>query len=289
MGFDSFANSRAGISTALAVSRVLPPAVGHGIARVVARRLAADRSSEMVRQIRANQWVVSGKTLSAEELDEAVQEVLTNSGYALYDLYHPGRRAEAIVKGVRTDAVFERILTTPGPIVYAGCHLGNFDIAGQALAFSGWQAQVMTVPNPHGGYESQNAIREDSGLEVTPVCLESLRRASRRLADGGVVVTGLDRPIPEPEASLTFFGEPAPLPLLHARLAMRAKAPVVVVAAPRREDGTYQILASEPIEMQDKDATANAARVLAVAEEFIAAHSRQWVMPHAVWPHIEAP
>jgi len=70
---------------------------------------------------------------------------------------------------------------------------------------------------------------------------------------------------------------------------MRAKAPVVVVAAPRREDGTYQIVASQPIEMEGKDPTANAARTLAVAEEFIAAHSRQWVMPHAVWPHIEAP
>jgi len=192
---------------------------------------------------------------------------------------------------VTADATFERVLTEieSRPCVYAGCHLGSFDLVGQALGYNGWRAQVLSVPSPNGGYEWQNEIREDSGLEMTPVSLESLKRAARRLASGGSVVTGLDRPIPNAEAHPRFFGEPSPLPLLHIRLAMRAKVPVVVIAGPLHEDGTYRLQASEPIEMTEKDAVANAGRVLAVAEEFITARPRQWAMPHAVWPQIQAP
>ncbi|MHB1341470.1 MAG: lysophospholipid acyltransferase family protein [Coriobacteriia bacterium] len=291
MGFESFSNSRAGIGTALAVSRALPPSGARWLARLAASRLAANAASPMVRAIRSNQWVASGRTLSSAELDDAAREVLANSGRFLYDLYHlrPGR--EAIMQRVTADATFERVLTEidTQPYVYAGCHLGSFDLVGQALGYNGWRAQVLSVPNPNGGYEWQNEIRQDSGLEMTPVSLESLKRAARRLADGGSVVTGLDRPIPNAGAHPRFFGEPAPLPLLHIRLAMRARVPVVVIAGPLHEDGTYRLQASEPIEMTGSDPVANAERVLAVAGEFITARLRQWAMPHAVWPQIQAP
>lgn len=245
----------------------------------------------MVKAIRSNQWVISGRTLSSSELDEAAREVLTNSGRFLYDLYHLRPGVEAIMRRVATDATFERVLAQvqTGPFVYAGCHLGSFDLVGQALGYNGWRAQVLSVPNPNGGYEWQNEIRENSGLEMTPVSLESLKRAAHRLASGGSIVTGLDRPIPNAEANPIFFGEPAPLPLLHIRLAMKAKVPVVVIAGPLQEDGMYRLQASEPIEMVGKDPVANAERVLAVAEQFIAARPRQWAMPHAVWPQIQAP
>ncbi|MGB4593348.1 MAG: hypothetical protein WBI63_06195 [Coriobacteriia bacterium] len=291
MGFESFSNSRIGIGTAVAVSRVLPRSPASGLARVVAGRLAANSASPMVRAIRANQYVASGRTLDAVELDVAAREVLTNSGRYLYDLFslRPGK--EAIMRLVHRDATFDRVLdeVRSRAHVYASCHLGSFDIVGQSLGYNGWRAQVLSVPNPNGGYKAQNDIRELSGLEMTPVSMESLKAAARRLAEGGSVVTGLDRPIPDPRIRPVFFKEPSALPLLHVRLAMQAKAPVVVVACPLCEDGTYQLLASDPIEMTGADQLANATRVLAVAEEFITAHRLQWVMPHAVWPDVEAP
>lgn len=291
MSFESFSNSRAGIGAALAVSRALPPSAGHGMARLAGRVLASSPDRPMTAAIRANQWIVSGRTLTPDELDSATRAVLAHAGRALYDLYHlrPGR--EAIMRLVDADETFERVLGMAGrgPVVIAGCHLGNFDLLGQALGYNGWPAQVLSVPNPNGGYEWQNELRELSGLEVTPVTMESLKRAARRLADGGIVVTGIDRPLPQPEARLDFFGEPSPVPLLPARLAMRAHAPIVVIAAPLLADGRYHLIASEPIEMVGADPVANARRALAIAEEFIARYPRQWVMPHAVWPHVTAP
>jgi len=82
--------------------------------------------------------------------------------------------------------------------------------------------------------------------------------------------------------------------VLHVRLAMRAKAPVMVMSALMREDGMYELQASPSLDMpgsvkNDADVLANAERALAFAEEYISRSPRQWAMPHAVWPDIQAP
>jgi KDO2-lipid IV(A) lauroyltransferase len=142
------------------------------------------------------------------------------------------------------------------------------------------------VADPNSGYRMQNEQRERAGFEVTPVSIQALKRATRRLEDGGVVITGLDRPLPEapPDAWPRFFGERARLPLMHVRLAMRTGASIIVIAPILRPDGLYALRGSGHIEMEGTDQLANAERVLAVAEEFIGAAPSQWIMPHDVWP-----
>ena len=144
-----------------------------------------------------------------------------------------------------------------------------------------------------------NLAMEDQELgqmrQVTPVSLESLKSAARRLEAGGSVLTGLDRPMDEPDkVQPRFFGRPAPMPLLHVRLAMRARVPVIAVAAPRTADGRYRLLTSDPIEMDIGPATPerlalNAERCLAPVEQWITASPEQWAMPHAVWSDVEPP
>lgn len=250
----------------------------------------------MVRAIRSNQWVASGMTLSGEALDRAVVDTLSMSGRFLYDIYHLPRRPEALLAKVAVNDAFERFLrdTPGGPHVFVGVHLGNFDLVGQALGISGWRVQVLSIADPNGGYQWQNEMRRESGLDMTPVTMESLKKAARRLAEGGSVLTGLDRPLPEADLKPRFFGHPAQLPVLHVRLAMRAKAPLVVLSALMREDGMYELQASDPMPMpgsvkNDDDVMANAERALAFAEKLITSSPRQWAMPHAVWPDIQAP
>ncbi len=296
MDFQSFSNSRFGIGLALAVSRATPPALGYRLARSGAARLAAEPDSPMVRAIRTNQWMASGRTLEGAALDEAVRATLEMSGRFLYDIYHLPRNPQALLRRVAINEAFEWFLseTPKGPHVIVGVHLGNFDLVGQALGISGWRAQVLSVADPNGGYQWQNEMRERNGLDMTPVTIESLKRAARLLADGGTVLTGVDRPLPEAELRPRFFGAPSNVPVLHVRLAMRAQAPVVVISALRREDGLYELQASEPIPMtgsvkNPEDVLHNAETVLAVAEELITRAPRQWAMPHAVWPDIQAP
>lgn len=293
MGFESLSNSRFGIGLALGVSRATPPAAGHWLARKVAGRLVKNAESPMVRAYRTNQWMASGRTLSGEALDDAVRETIATNGRFLYDVYHLPEGKEAVLRMVVVNDAFERLLHAPddGPVVFAGVHLGNFDLMGWALSHSGLRAQTLSVADPNGGYEWQNEMREKAGMEITPVSVQALKQAARRLRDGGSVLTGLDRPLPDVDEDHRprFFGEPSNTPLLHVRLAMRAKVPVIVLSSFLRRDGRYEVIASDPIPMESDDQIVNAERCLAFAEDVIRRAPTQWAMPHAVWPQIVAP
>lgn len=295
--FESLSRSRFGMRLALAIGRTVPRRAADRLVALAAERIARVEASAIARASRVNQYVVSGGTLTGAALDEAVRANIASMARFLYDLYHVvGRPAERelVVRDDSWHAFIERE-RTEGPFVYSGIHLGDFDLVGRQLGFDGWRVQVLSVADPNAGYEWQNELREEAGFEVTPVTIDSLKHAARGLAEGRSVLTGHDRPLPAPDkVQPRFFGHEAPLPLLHVRLAMRAKVPVIVLAAPRDPDGRYRLLASDPIEMvgerDDPDALrVNAERCLAAAEPWIAARPEQWAMPHVVWPEVTVP
>lgn len=293
---DALGKSRTGMRIARGVGRMVPRSLATGIVDFAARRIAASPDSPTWRAARSNQYVVSGLALEGDALDAAARVNVASMARALYDLYHVvGRPTEQrlYAKDETQDVLLERHRTA-GPFVYVGIHFGNFDLVGRLLGFEGWNPQILSVPDPTGGYEWQNDMREEAGFEVTPVSLESLKQAARHLEAGQSVLTGIDRPLDDPDkVRPRFFGHQASLPLLHIRLAMRARVPVIVLAAPRIPDGRYKLVVSEPIVMEQGRGSdvlcANAERVLAVAERWIAENPDQWAMPHVVWPDIEVP
>lgn len=297
--FESVASSRVGMKVAVGIGRAVPRRVADPFVRTAARRIALNRDSRLVRAARLNQWMISGRTLAGEALDAAVLENLTMAARFLYDLYHvlgrPAAEDALIVRDEAFERLVERERSAEGPFVYVGVHFGNFDIMGRALGRAGWRMQTLSVPEPTSGYQWQNEMREQVGFRLTPVSVESLKEAARRLEQGESVLTGLDRPLPRPDKVMPrFFGHPAPLPLLHVRLAMRAGVPVVVCTSLREQDGRYRLLASDPIPMEGTRPTpeallANAERCLAVPEAWIREHPAQWVMPHIVWPDLPIP
>ena len=280
------------------IGRAVPRSLANGIVSLAASRFMADPESTLMRASRVNQWVVSGGTLTGGALDGAVRDNVRAMARFLYDLYHTLGNIPAEDALVIRDDTFERLVErerTSGPYVYSGVHFGNFDLVGRALGRAGWRMQLLSVADPNAGYEWQNDYRQDAGFEVTPVSLESLKQAARRLDAGLSVLTGHDRPLLEADkVRPRFFGRPAPMPLLHVRLAMRARVPVIAVAAPRTADGRYRLLTSDPIEMDIGPATPerlalNAERCLAPVEQWITASPEQWAMPHAVWSDVEPP
>jgi len=296
VGLEQLSHTRLGISLALGVGRLMPPAIGLRIASGVAGRMARDPEAEAVRAFRDNQWVVSGRTLSAEELDDVVREVFAMSGRFFYDLYHALGSSRSIMRHIHVDDAFTSFVERAEreTFVYAGLHTGNFDLMGLALASAGWNdVQVISVPDPTGGNRLQNALRSSGGFEVTPASLHSIKRATQNLAAGRSVLTGIDRPLAESRERVTFFGEAATLPVVHVRLAMRASVPVVVLCSVLHDDGKYHLHVSEPIEMEagkgHEVVRRNAERCLASAEEFVRLAPTQWVMPHRVWPDVTAP
>jgi len=134
-------------------------------------------------------------------------------------------------------------------------------------------------------------MRKKTGMNLVPASFSALRQAIRYLQQGGVVMTGIDRPIPEPKCRPRFFGRPADLPVHHVYLAAKAHVPVMVMVTIRLAGGKNHILTSDPIEMEshpdaNMEMLRNAEKVLSIGEDFIRQAPNQWSVPLPVWPEV---
>jgi|YelNatPaOPRAMG01_1025707.scaffolds.fasta_scaffold00529_22 lauroyl/myristoyl acyltransferase len=293
MELQSVINSRLGVGIAFGLGRSLPPDLGYPVARALARLVAARRNARQVRAARANQWVVSGEKASREELDRRTLEVFQHSGYCIYEFYHYMYNPNAVLEKMeltpRAWAIVRQSAAGKRGAVLVGPHISNFDLGLRALALSGLRAQVLSLPQPSGGYRWQNSMRAAYGLDITPMSISALGQATRRLSEGGTVLTGVDRPVASQKYRVTFFGRKAALPVAYVQMALKTHSPVYVVWAHLREDRMYLIDASEPIEMQpmkdrQEEIVQNAEVVLQVVEKCIRLTPQQWLMFYPVWP-----
>lgn len=296
--FQEIINGRLGIAFALSLARTLPPALGYRIALFLADRIAARRNLDMVQAVRANQWVIHNQEPDGDELDLLVKKSFRHTARCLYDLYHNLHDFEAMKRlidfGPHFEDLVERVNGRQQGMVVVGPHLSGFDFVAQASAMSGMRAMVITFARPSEGYKWQNDIREYAGLEIAPASMTVMKEAVKRLKEGGTVVTGVDRPVPDPRYKPKFFGVPSSLPVHHITLALRAKVPVLVAAVIMRPEHIYEIVVSDPIEMErygdrDQDILLNAERVLEVTGELICRVPNQWTMTYPVWPEVTPP
>jgi KDO2-lipid IV(A) lauroyltransferase len=182
----------------------------------------------------------------------------------------------------------DRLKGDEGTILVAP-HLSNFDFGGRAIVLHGFDIQVLSYPQPHGGYQWQNKLRKDIGMNVTPMSIEAMRAAKARLRNGGVVVTGMDRPLDRSNYNPRFFGYPAAVPTSYVRMALQTKSAVLVIACIGLPEENYRVECSDLIYMEPDDDPVreiekNAEKVLREAEKFIRAYPSQWAMFYPVWP-----
>ena len=293
MSIQDFTNSPLGIVLALGIGKAIPSRQGYALAGWLANRISASDNRKMVQSVRANQWVVAGGNLSKPELDAVTLATFRNTGRSLYDLYHNIDNPAGILRKVTFSPEFEAFKrkaaeSSHGWVVVCP-HMSNFDLAGRALGLSGLKFLVLSYPEPPTGYRWQNYMRRKTGLEILPMSVTALRTATERLQAGGIVLTGVDRPIEDANYRPLFFGRPAYLPVGHVRLALKTGSPVLVVSCMTRPDGTYYIEACEPITMKaytdrQDEILRNAEPILERVEEFIRREPTQWSMFYPVWP-----
>ncbi|HEX9116033.1 MAG TPA: hypothetical protein VGA61_08195 [Anaerolineae bacterium] len=290
-------NSGITIAVGLALARLVAPRLGYPAGRFIADRLAHRRGLAWVRAIRANQWVLSGGRLSARELDRAALDVFRHQAHCLFDLWHSRQDRDALqALSPLNDAMAElidRSRSRHGAAVVVFPHLSNFDVTFIANAYRGLQAQVLTLAQPSGGYLVHNRLRRVEGFEITPVSDEATRLALARLRHGGMVMTGIDRPVEGKKRSLTFFGQQSFLPAGHIRLALAAGVPVIAAGVIMSAAGQYEFFASDPLPMcADGDEVTcirrNAEMVLETIAGFIARAPRQWLMYYPLWPQLQS-
>ena len=288
-------NSSLSLQLVSGLARRLSPRQGYPFARFVAEQIVRQRNSKLVRAVRANQWVIRGENLDGAALDRVVRETFHDWARSIFDLYHYVDDPDATKQMTVVEPSFQKFVQRPEfderGLVLIGLHLSNFDLILQWLCKKGMKPLALTIPDPQGGRRMEYEMRKRTGLNLVPGSVGAFRQAIKYLQRGGIVLTGIDRPIPGPNPCPRFFGRPAALPVHPIFLATKAHVPIAVGVVILQSDGKYHVSASDPIEMDhhpDVDAGLlhNAEKVLAVADEFIRQAPQQWSVPLPVWPQV---
>jgi lauroyl/myristoyl acyltransferase len=293
IGLQQVINSPFAVNLAFFLGRNIPPRLGYPLCNFIGNWIAKQQDSNVTRAVRVNQWVVRGANLDKAALDKAVQETLRNNIRDLYHLYHyihtPAEAQRLIHLNPLARGLIERPEFAERGLVIAGLHLSGFDLILQSICRQGVKAMVLTIPDPQGGRLIEYEMRKRTRMNLVPASLSTLRQTVKHLEKGGMVLTGIDRPISNAKYYPRFFGQAASLPTHYISLALKTHVPVVIMAAIWQTDGAYQVLSSELIEMEcnsdhRKEILGNAEKVLKRAEEFIRLAPQQWNVPLSVWP-----
>lgn len=288
-------NSRLAANIGLTFVGVIPPRIGAVLANLAADHVLSRSGQPMAQAVRQNQWVVHGMKPGKEELDRIVRETFRCRALAIYDLFHNMRNADAMRQmidfGPDFESLIERNLSRQEGTVILLTHSGAHELVGITAGLLGMQGLGLSNPDQGGGYQWHDEIRERYGIKAVPTTMSALKQATKYLKDGGTVITGLERPLPESGYKPIFFGRPTSLPVHYVTLAVRANVPIVVVAVRRKSDGGYFIVRSDFIWVERfkdrrEELCCNAERILGYAEEFIRAAPEQWAMFYPLWPEV---
>jgi lauroyl/myristoyl acyltransferase len=281
----------------LFIGQHMPRRVGYGLARFVAS-IIARRKPEVYWTVRANLRQVVGPEADDGTLHEMAHQVFFHAGQTYYDFFDAvGQPPEVLVEAVQNSgAIAKQIMSemTAGQgVLLLGVHMSNFDMVGLALGAHGFPSLVLSAADPQTGFRVLNHLRREAGFEVMPITSQSLRVAIRRLKSGGLVLTGLDRPIPQDRELVEFLGRPAYLPVGPVRIALMTGATVFVGCCHYDRDEGYVLEATGPIEMvrtgdRRQDILTNTRRLAVVLEGYVRAHPEQWMMFHPFWPESPA-
>ncbi len=286
-------NSPFGLNLAYLIGRYTPNWLGHRTAMFIADLIAARSGWKMVRAVRANQWVVSGEQLDKNSLDRMVASNFRTIAESIYDMYRHLHDPTSFIKLIDPHPKAIQLVQRPEysdrGLMVVGVHMSNFDMIFQIGGLAGIKAIALTLPELTAGYQKQLEMRVKRGLTIIQASVGSLKQSVDYLKAGGMVITGIDRPDESYVYRPRFFNRPAPIPIHHIFLALKAHVPILVIAIYKQTDGKYHFLFSDPIEMESypdrhQEIMLNAERVLQVAEDFIRQDPSQWAMTFPVWP-----
>ncbi len=304
MRFQDFISSKPMTRLGIVIGRHMPRRVGYGLARIAAG-IIAGRKPEVYWTVRANLRQILGPEADDVTLHRMTHQVFFHAGQTYYDFFHAiGQPKEVVAGAVRIPDEFVPFLRSEMArgqgVLILGTHMSNFDLLGLSMGTRGLPIQMLSLADPQAGFHLLNYLRATAGFEVTPITPQSLRAAIRRLKSGGVVLTGVDRPIPEDrelglssrrriETLVEFFGRPAYLPVGPVRLALMTGALVIMGSCYYEPDKGYALEVTGPLEMirtgdRRRDIMTNVRRLADILEQHVRARPEQWMMFHPVWP-----
>ena len=172
--------------------------------------------------------------------------------------------------------------------VLLGGHLGNWELAGSAIAAFGHPTSVMVARQRNRRVDALvREARERAGMRVFYTD-EGLRPVLRALRRGEFVAFLFDQDAGRTGRFVPFFGRPASSPIGPFRFARLADCPIIAGLSVRQADGTYRLEMPGPLrvardlppEVAEEEALARATVLL---EEAVRRHPEQWFWMHRRW------
>jgi KDO2-lipid IV(A) lauroyltransferase len=293
MRLQDFTSSKLVTQLGIFLAQHSPRQLGIGLSRVAAAVIAR-RKPEIYWAVKGNLRHILGSGVSDGMLHERTRQVFFHAGQTYYDFFRivnqpPPLLIDAVKIPESLLVLIESDMASGRGVLLLGMHMSSFDLVILGLGARGLPIQVLSLADPGPGFQVLNRLRATSGFDVTPITPGSLRAAVRRLRGGGVVVTGVDRPVPQDREVIEFFGQPAYLPVGPTRLALMAGATVVIGACHYDAEAGYVLEYTGPVEMvstgdRRQDASTNTRRIAAIVEGYVRAHPDQWMMFHPFWP-----
>lgn len=274
------------LQAALRLAARIPPSVSRDIASLVAAaeyRLSPARRAAVLANL--DQIARSGHPLLANPADRE------REARAVFRSYHR-HLAEFLAQRQLSRAAWDERFRFEGMevlyraaaagrgAVVAAAHLGNWELAGLALARFGFRVHVVTGTqwNPllHAAVRE---LKERSGIAVsTPE--DGFRPLLASLRGGGLVVLLVDGDVFTRGRTARFFGRAVSFPSGPALLARRAGAPLLHAHSARTEEGLRIVFDGadlpDPALPLERDLERLTARVAAAQERNIAANVGEW-------------
>lgn len=174
-------------------------------------------------------------------------------------------------------------------VLLVGIHLGNWEVAGAALASSGYKINAVseTVGNEHINRLAID-LRARLGIQLIPMeyALKRVYKALRRNEAVGLVT---DRPLPPDEGvPVEFFGRQIAWPAGPATLALRTGASIVTGYLVRSAENDYVGEIYPPLEFEvtgelERDVQIITQRIVSLQEDLIRRYPDQWYMFRRMW------
>lgn len=255
--------------------------------------LASYRGGDSIRQLKANLDRVTGRQLSAEQLDELVRRALRSYGrYWLETFRLPSMDITSTLARAHTDGwqhVQDAVAAGRG-VVVALPHSGNWDVAGLWLVQQGFPfSTVAERLRPESLFDQFVAYREGLGMRVVPLTggdRPPMQVLAERLRAGEVVCLVADRDLSRHGVQVRFFGELTRMPAGPALLAATTGATLLPSHLHFTDDGWAQWV-GPPVELGGgrlRDRVQRGTQALAdVFAQRIALHPADWHMLQPLW------
>lgn len=234
------------------------------------------------RAVLANLRLIFGRRSLGREIAE-VFSTFASFAHSLVE----GMQAEQAARRVQVKGADEvrALLSSGRGLVLVTAHAGPYDRAAQ-LVSTDLGARVMLLMGREEDERAaafQDAIRRDFQVRVLRLGRHPLDAlpALEHLAEGGIVAAQIDR-VPESQESIRaeLFGREFSVPRGPFVLAGLAGVPLAAVFVGRRDDGSYEIVASEPLAISrrpsEEELVGRASVVLAGLERYLRRFPTQW-------------